>query len=333
MPAEIPVLREGIALFDQGKYDEAIDRFDRVLQTNPDNDTAMYESANAYWRKREYQKALDLAAKATQVNSPSLPAVYALIGNVLDDAGHPDQAIEVYKKGIALNMPNSGTVYLNMAVTQTALRDVAGAKATFKLGALVDPNTPGIHFNLATIYGAQGLKTPALLAMSRQLILEPSSQRAGPTYNAWRALLDSRTPPLPPQGHPLSDYIRSAQQTSEGNQTALDAALIASKMAATAVANSQIQTLVDQVDHLFSAYASMSAGDDKDTFLWKYYIPYFVELKQKGFVEPFVYFLSLRTNLSGVREWMTANPDKVNTFLLWSRTYKWPDKNSVDPAR
>jgi hypothetical protein len=56
-------------------------------------------------------------------------------------------------------------------------------------------------------------------------------------------------------------------------------------------------------------------------------------MKQRGYVEPFVYFLNQRTTLPGVREWLTANQDRVNTFLLWSRTYRWPDKNSVDPSR
>jgi tetratricopeptide (TPR) repeat protein len=331
-PAETPILREGIALYDQQKYDDAIARFQQVLQGNPENVIAMYELAQAYQQKKEFQKAIDLAVTATQYNAPVLPQVYALIGNVLDITGQPQKAVEIYQKGIALNTPNAGTLFLNMGVTQQmALRDVATAKATFKQGALVDPNYPGNHLNLANIYGAQGLKTPVLLAAGRFLLLEPNTQRSQVMYNAWRAMLDSRPTPLPPQGHPYYDYIRSAQQTGEGDQTALDTALVASKAAATATpGKSQIQVLVDQVDNLFGTYATMEPGADKDTFLWKYYIPYVVELKQKGYVEPFVYLMNQRTTLPGVREWLTANQEKVNIFMLWSRTYKWPDKNSIE---
>jgi len=87
------------------------------------------------------------------------------------------------------------------------------------------------------------------------------------------------------------------------------------------------------VDNLFGTYAAIEPGNNKDTFLWKYYIPYAIDLKQKGHVEPFVYFINQRTNLPGVREWLTTNADRVNAFLLWSRTYKWPDRNSVDPTK
>jgi tetratricopeptide (TPR) repeat protein len=334
-PAESPILREAIALYDQGKYDEALARYEQLLQANPENVAGMYEMAQTLQQKKEYQKAVDLAAKGTQYSSPALPQLYALIGNILDGLREPEKAIEVYKKGIALNTPNVGTLYLNMGVTyEMSLRDVGTAKTIFKQGALADPNYAGNHLQLAGIYGAQGLKTPVFLAFTRFLVLEPGSARTVIAYNGWRSMLDSKPTAAPPPGHPLYDYVTSGKQTSEGDMTHLDAALASSKTAATtALGKSQIQMLVDQVDTLFGMYATMDPGAAKDTFLWKYYIPYAVEMKKQGYVEPFVYFANQRTNIPGVREWLTANSARVNTFLLWSRTYSWPDKNSVDPTK
>ena len=329
--AENPIIREGIALFDQGKFDEAISRFDRILKANPDNVIAIYEMAQTLSRKNEPQKAIDLAAKATQYNAPLLPQAYALIGNVLDASRDPQKALDVYRKGVALNTPNQGILYVNMGVThQQSLRDVASAKTAFKTGVLVDPNYPGNHFQLANIYGVQGLKSAVLLAFGRFLVLEPGSARSQNAYVAWRAMLDNRPTPVPPQGHPYYEYVTSSKQTGEGDLTLLDAALVTSKEAAAGPGKSQIQLLVDQVENLFGTYASTPPGD---SFLWKYYTPYAIEMKQKGFVEPFVYFLNQRTNLPSVREWLTANQDRVNTFILWSRTYRWPDKNSIDPSK
>jgi tetratricopeptide (TPR) repeat protein len=333
--AEGPVLREAMALFDQGKYDDALARYEQILQANPENVAAIYEMAQTLYQKKEYQRAIDLAAKGTQYSSPALPQLYALIGNVLDGIREPEKAIEVYKRGIALNTPNVGILYLNMGVThEMSLRDVATAKSIFKQGALADPNYPGNHLQLAGIYGAQGLKTPVMLAFSRFLVLEPGTARTVVAYNGWRSMLDSRPPSVPPPGHPLYDYVTSGKQTGEGEMTQLDAALATSKAAATAtLGKSQIQMLVDQVDTLFGMYATTEPGENKDTFLWKYYIPYAIEIKKQGYVEPFVYFLNQRTNLPGVREWLTANRTRVDTFLLWSRTYRWPDKNSIDTSK
>jgi tetratricopeptide (TPR) repeat protein len=329
-PAEVPILREAIALYDQGKYDDAIARYEQVLKNNPENVVAIYELAQTYQAKKEFQKAIDLAVKATQYNAPSLPQTYMLIGNVLDINGQPQQALDMYKRGLALNQPNSGGLYVNMGATySSSLKDVASAKAAYKQGALADPNFAGNHLQLALIYSAQGLKTPVLMAFGRFLVLEPNSQRTAAAYNGWRSMLDNRPTPNPQPGTPLYTYTTSSQQTGEGDQKRLDAALVSSKEAAAGAGKSQIQLLVDQVDNLFGTYASMQPGEDKDTFLWKYYIPYAIDMKQKGYVEPFVYFANQRVNMPGVRDWLTANSDKVNAFLLWARTYKWPAKNSV----
>src|SRR5262245_32515545 len=142
-PTESPVLREGIALYDQGKFDEAMARYEQVLKSNPENVVAMYEMAQTLQQKKEFQKAIDLAAKGTQYNTPSLPQFYALIGTVLDLGGHPQQAVEIYNKGIALNTPNAGILYVNLAATyMTSLRDAASAKRMYKQGTLADPNFP-----------------------------------------------------------------------------------------------------------------------------------------------------------------------------------------------
>src|SRR5712671_3444911 len=65
-PAEEPVIREGIALYDQGKYDEAITRYQQVLKQNPDSTAAMYELAMTYQHIRQFQTAVDLATKGTE---------------------------------------------------------------------------------------------------------------------------------------------------------------------------------------------------------------------------------------------------------------------------
>jgi len=333
-PAENPVVREGIALFDQGKCDEAMTRLDPILKSSPNNTVAMFVMAQCYQQKRQYQMAIDLAAKGTEYVSPDLPNFYSLIGTVLDTVGQPQKAIDVYRKGIALNTPNSGILYLNMGVTyQSGLKDFASAKTIFKQGAFADANYPGLHFQLGNIYLAQGLATPLFLASTRFMVLEPNTARSPRVYANWRSTLDSRTMPVLPPGSPLYDYVHSPQSTGEGDLTQLDAALVTSKAAAAGVGKTQIELLVDQVDNLFGAYAKIQPGNDKDAFIWKYYIPYVVEMKQKGFVEPFVYYINQGPNLPGVREWLTANPDRVNTFLLWSRTYRWPDQNPANSSR
>jgi len=88
----------------------------------------------------------------------------------------------------------------------------------------------------------------------------------------------------------------------------------------TSAGKTPMQSLFEQVSSLFEMYGKRPPGDDKDKFLWTYYMPYVIEMQQKNFVEPFVYYVSQRTTIPGVREWLPANDARVKAFLDWSST-------------
>ncbi|MCA1607555.1 MAG: hypothetical protein LC775_19295, partial [Acidobacteria bacterium] len=57
---------------------------------------------------------------------------------------------------------------------------------------------------------------------------------------------------------------------------------------------------------------------------WKMYVPYFAEMKQKNFVEPFIYYITQSDDNGEVMKWLAGNKDRVGDFLAWSKMYKWP---------
>jgi len=86
----------------------------------------------------------------------------------------------------------------------------------------------------------------------------------------------------------------------------------------------EVEALVAQVDRLFAMIPDDEGVNNPKTFTGSYYAPYFIELKQKNFVAPFVYFLCQRTNLTGVRDWLNANRARMQEFLAWNAAYAWP---------
>ena len=323
-PNELATLRAGIALYEQGKIDDAIAKFDEVLKDSPDNAMALYELALANVAKKDYQRAIDLAAKATEFkgSAPEVAQYYGLIGNTLDLAREPKQAIEVYSKG--LEYAPAASLYYNMAVTYAqSLTDVPSAKTALKKGATIDPSHAGTHLLLARLFLLDNLNTPALLALSRFLILEPGSARTADAYQIWFRLLNGT---LTQGAKSIEIAVNPSQKKEEGDLMQLDLHISLSKVAAmkSAEGRSQVQLLADQVEMLFGVYASSAAGDDSATFLWKYYMPFIAEMSQKKMVEPFVYYVSQRTNLPGVREWLTVNRERVLEFLAWAKQYQFP---------
>ena len=122
----------------------------------------------------------------------------------------------------------------------------------------------------------------------------------------------------------MSITVNTAQKKDEGDLTQMDLHISLSRLAASKggeQAKPQIQIMADQLHMLIGVWAGRDPGSDKDTFLWSYYMPYFTEMQKQNFVEPFVYYASQRTDLPGVREWLTANRERVVTFLDWSRKF------------
>jgi tetratricopeptide (TPR) repeat protein len=322
---EAAVLREGIALYEQRRLDEAYAKFEAVYKANPACTMAVYEMALVHFAKKEFQRAIDMAAiGAAYKDQPGpLAQYYSLIGNTLDAAREPRRAVEVYQKGLEV-APAVG-LYYNMGVTQAqSLSDLPAARTSLKAGARLDPMHGSTQLLLAKLFGLDGLQTPALFALSRFLILEPATARTNEAYQLWFRLLNGSLQ-TGADGKPTI-VVNPGQKKDEGDVSKLDLHISLSKLAAaqSAEAKSQIQTMADQLDMLFQVFAKVEPGDDKDMFVYTYYMPYFTQMQKQGHVQPFVYYVSQRTNLPGVREWLTVNQDKVTAFLDWSRKFQFP---------
>ena len=60
----------------------------------------------------------------------------------------------------------------------------------------------------------------------------------------------------------------------------------------------------------------MKSGDNFD-FYQLVYLDFFIELHTKGYVEPFVYFISDGQWHAQVLEWIAGNGQKFNEFRVW----------------
>jgi len=323
---EMSAIRRAVALYDQGKFDAAIAIYEPLLAASPDNATVMYELAMSYVATKNYQRAIDIAAKGTtyQVPLPVLAQFYGLIGNSMDDAREPKRAIEVYQKGLEF-APTAG-LYYNMGLTYAqSLTDVPNAKAALKNGARLDPSHASTQLMLGRLFLMDDLKVASFFALSRFLILEPATPRTGDAYQMWFRLLNGGVT-VSAADNQTHITINQNQPKDEGDLAKLDLHLSLSKAVSmnSPGERTPVQRIVDQLSQLFSLYGGLDPGDDKGTFVWTYYMPFMVEMQKKNFVEPFVYYVSQRTDLVGVREWLAVNRERVLAFLEWAKAYPFP---------
>ena len=308
----------GIDLHDQGKYDEAIARYQEVLKQNPDNMTALFELAFSQAAKKDYQTSLETAAKGTQYKSDLLPMFYDVMASTLDLMGEPQRAIDTYKRGIEL-APDASMLYLNMAVTyQESLKNNEQSMVWLKKAVAVDPTGPEAQLLLGQGFYSANYRTPALLVFARYLIMEPAGGQSLQAYGLWRAILRGEAAPAAAAG---------PAKTDEGEFSALDALIATSHSTFTTEMDrgkKEAEALVDQVNAILTRLAADNPSLDGATFVGRFHVPYFVELKRRNYVEPFVYWVSQRAPVPGVKEWINANEDRIREFLNWSAKYAWP---------
>src|SRR5476649_2412385 len=80
------LIKEGVDLHNQGKYAEAIDKFDQVLKTDPEKDYANYELAFSLYASKKPNDAIPHLEKAAKSANASLTvAAYSLLASIYDE--------------------------------------------------------------------------------------------------------------------------------------------------------------------------------------------------------------------------------------------------------
>ena len=318
------LIREGVVLHDNKDYDGAIRKYEEVLKENPDNIDALHEIGFSYSLKGDYRKSLEAAYSGARYKSPLLAAFYLSIGNNQDELGDSKKAIEAYKAGIKLS-PNMAILHFNLAITYIRTGKLEEARKSAKRAVVLNPNHPGSHLVLGDLFRKGGYKTPVLLAMSRFLVLEPKSDRSLSAYTIVQNVLRGGVT----GGDKPGDTIITLEMSSkkdEGDFDAIDLAMGLSKAGDSLEENkgkSKMQLAVEQLNTFFSILSELDQKENKSRFVFKYYVPYFSEMKKRNFVEPFYYYISRSSNNPEVEKWLDGNFRRVNDFLNWSRQYQW----------
>jgi tetratricopeptide (TPR) repeat protein len=301
---QLSLIREGVSLHDKGDFDGAIRKYEEVLAENPSNTFALYEMGYAYSARKDYKKSLEVAYRGAQYKSEHLRDFYLLIGNNLDILGNTPESIEVYKQAIKL-FPDDHLLHFNLAIAYKSAGKDDDARKSLKAALAANPQHPSSHIVLASLFYGGGYKTPALLAAARFLTLESDTERA----------------------NEIQVTVEMNPKKDEGDFTTMETVLgltAALALSEKEQQKTEAERTVSQISRFISILAEQSEMKKQDSFTHRFYVPYFVELKQKGHAEAFAYNALRGSGLPGVREWLDANSGRVMQFLIWSKSYQWP---------
>jgi tetratricopeptide (TPR) repeat protein len=315
------LVKEGVILHDEEKYDEAIEKFEAAVKIDPKNYTAYYELSNTYFAKQDLKKTKYYAEKASKAEGETGALAYTMLGTVLDLDGKPKEAIKNYKKALKLQSGNYN-IYLNMAVTYANMKEPVEAETAIIEAIKLKPEHPSSHYILGVLNVQQGRKTKALLALYHFLMLEPKTNRSKLALKMVNEIV-----------------FNSAQQNENGNNitltmtddneefVALDLVISMTNMVDKQVKDNlkldkpiTEATSLIKLNHTIFEYFSKSTEKKQDIW-WDYYGKFYDMMEQKGHTETFTYYILQNKKDKEVDKWLEENKGKINDFKNWIGEY------------
>lgn len=322
-------VKEGYKLHKAQKYDKAIKAYTEALEADKNNLLALSEMAMTYIAIKDYKQAIKLCKKAIakNANSNELANVYVQLGTAYDLAGKGKKAVKLYNKGIEL-FPSYYMLYFNKGITQMGLKDFKSSLMSFQTSAQENPEHPSSHYYIGLIEDKLNHKIPAIMALSRFLVLENNSKRSAYASLFIRRLVGNsmsknkyggitiNMSSLKEKKYDDFSMIEMMMSISAANQLVINKKLEDSL----GIKLTEAQKFLSSYDKM----CSLLSDTDKIGFYWTYYAPYFSEMKKQDHTEVMTYLIHVFTKDNGyVKTWIDENDKAIDIFSKWNTAFEW----------
>lgn len=307
------LVRIGIKLHDEKKYEEAIDIYKEALKIDSKSPLVNYEIAYSYFESKNYKKAIEFCNKVLKTDNKSVLPAYVVKGSSLDYQNKTDEAIEVFEG--AIKKYKSYLLYFNLALVYNRIKNYREAESNLVKAIELKYDHPGSHMQLGYTCSSQNKRVEGLMSLYYFLFLEATTPRAIKAYDAMQNI-----------------YANSAKKVSERNiDIVIDSKYLDSEFSAAelllpmlqavnlteteGVEKSEEEKFIDITSSFFISLGEQDS-ENKSGLWWNFYVPFFYQLAKSDHIDTFCYYISRGVNPKA-REWLEQNEEKVDKFAEW----------------
>lgn len=167
---------QGVALYNEGNYHDAIASFQTALNSNPASTTYSAWLGAAYCRGDKPTQGITIFTKLIQTN-PNDTTNFDWLAQCYNVSGHYDDALVASKRAIQLN-PNYANAYYNMGVSYLKQHQSSQAIEMFKKTLSLNASHQKTHIELGNMYAYQGDTTQSIQFLERACMLNPNDQKS-----------------------------------------------------------------------------------------------------------------------------------------------------------
>jgi tetratricopeptide (TPR) repeat protein len=167
-----PDLRQGMALHQAGKLDEARRCYERVLQTRPSDPNALHLLGLVCLASHQLNQAAVFVQGALK-GLPRYAEAHCSLGRIYHAQNKLAEAIASYRQAVALK-PDYLEAICQLATAHEGQGNLDEAIAAYQRALVIKPDFAGVHGNLGNAFLAQGNPDLAIAAYRRALAIDPN---------------------------------------------------------------------------------------------------------------------------------------------------------------
>jgi tetratricopeptide (TPR) repeat protein len=181
-----PRLTEGVQLFQQGRFEEAMTLFQKVIEKDPDNVDAHYNLALSLLRSGKQDEAIFFLEKIKEMK-PDMMEIYLALGECYFNKDENDKAVSYFEKALEIE-PNNAEVYYNLGIIHYKNDRTDDAVKNFITSKGLDPDYAPTYYQLGLAYIKNGERDKAIQNLEMFLEKDPDSPQAPQVRNILESL-------------------------------------------------------------------------------------------------------------------------------------------------
>jgi Tfp pilus assembly protein PilF len=303
------LVKEGVALHDQGKYSEALEKYQAALKLDPNYPTAYHEMSFTLFSSGRAKEAIPYLEKLMKLD-PKSGAAYDMLGSIYDDDNQPEKAIELFQKGLSV-APDYQRLHYNLSITYYRVKKYKESEDCAADAIKLDPKHASSQRAYAMALEMQSKRGCALLAWCSFLMLEPQTKRSIGAYQNIQNILHHG---IKKTGEKAVNINIAEADLNSGNLV-LPMAILNATSDKTGL--SVTDSLKLQLTGVFKISSTFYGDKGNSTFFNHYYGDYFKQIAESENMEAFAHLVSLAANQDENVKWFKENEKQLIALDTW----------------
>lgn len=311
----VELIREGIRLYDNESYYDAINKFRQVSVNDTNYCTAQYETALTYLKMEEYVFAEKILKELInlEVSYPNRAQAYVLLGQAYDGDKKLDEALKTYAEGLE-KYPANAKLYFSRATTYEKYEKYQESLEDYKRSAQYDITHASTHLRLGVIAAREGHFTESILSLMTFLILEPRSERAAGVVSLLEQICDGSYTPEP----------RNITISKEGDNYEDLNLFITNKVALQEKYKAKFTISTSYARQLHLILSSVKYNKNDEGYWHQMYLPFYLDIFESKLLDGMVLFSLQSVNSEKIQKKLSSSK-KISDNFFEKGGAKWKE--------